>query len=198
MIIVTLRFKFQNMIKTFICLSFLITIRTSLISQPVSTDENWQPTVTFVETEHIFGEIPEGPKVYYDFSFKNTGKEIISIERAQASCGCTEPEVSKEPVKPGAVGTIKVGYNTEGRPGNFEKTITVFVKGGMNGEKSGTVMLKIKGNVSPKKTDNQIPDNQNHENHNHEGHNHEHNHQKTKTDSLMVPSLPQEVQPVSK
>ena len=162
-------------------------------AQPVSTDENWQPTIKFIETEHNFGEIPEGPKAMYDFTFTNSGKEPIAVERAQASCGCTEPEVTKESIAPGKTGTIKVGYNSDGRPGNFDKTITVFVKGGVNGEKKGTLLLKIKGNVLPKKVEDKKPEEAGHEDHDHQGHHHDHG-----NDSLMTPSKPLETIPVKK
>jgi hypothetical protein len=40
-----------------------------------------------------------------------------------------------------------VGYNTSGRPGAFTKTITV-----VSNAENGTVILTIKGNVTPKAT----------------------------------------------
>lgn len=119
-------------------------------AQPVSTDENWTPTIKFTASEHNFGSIPEGPKAYHEFQFTNTGREPVIIEKAEASCGCTVPEISKAPVPPGKTGTVKVEYNSEGRPGNFDKTITVHVKSGVNKDKSGTVLLKIKGAVTSK------------------------------------------------
>ena len=69
------------------------------------------------------------------------------ITSAQASCGCTTPEWSKDPIMPGAKSVIKVGYNTSGRPGAFTKTITV-----VSNAENGTVILTIKGNVTPKAT----------------------------------------------
>ncbi|RYF99841.1 MAG: DUF1573 domain-containing protein, partial [Chitinophagaceae bacterium] len=46
----------------------------------------------------------------------------------QASCGCTTPEWSKEPVEAGATSTIKVGYNAAAE-GQFSKTVTIFFNG---------------------------------------------------------------------
>jgi hypothetical protein len=140
----------MEMKKLLSILTLTLFIATNLNSQPVSTDENWTPTIRFNQSLHDFGSIPEGPKAYHEFVFTNTGREPVVIERAQASCGCTVPEISKEPVAPGKTGTIKVEYNSDGRPGNFDKSITVYVKSGVNRDKSGSVELKIKGVVNPK------------------------------------------------
>lgn len=116
-------------------------------AQPASTDENWTPTVKFEKNEHDFGNIPEGPKVYHEFKFTNTGKEPVYITNAAGSCGCTKPEWKEGPVLPGKSSVIKVGFDSEKRPGNFTKTVTVTFAGGTNRDKSGTTKLYIKGNV---------------------------------------------------
>ncbi len=89
---------------------------------------------------HDFGTIPEGPSAEHEFVFTNTGKEPIIIQRAQASCGCTTPSYSKDPILPGKKGSLKAAYGTQGRPNAFTKTITVFTN-------VGTKVLTIKGNV---------------------------------------------------
>ena len=61
----------------------------------------------------------------------------------QASCGCTTPDWSKEPIAPGKKGFVKASYNPAGRPGNFNKSVTVT-------SNQGTQVLYIKGQVVPK------------------------------------------------
>lgn len=122
----------------------------SLAAQPASTDINWTPTIKFEQSTHDFGGIPEGPVATYEFDFTNTGKEPILIQTAQASCGCTTPEWPRTPIAPGKTGKIKVGYNSEGRPGTFAKDVTVTVVSGTNQDKTGTTKLTIKGNVNGK------------------------------------------------
>jgi hypothetical protein len=122
----------------------------SLAAQPASTDINWTPTVTFEQTTHDFGGIPEGPVATYEFMFTNTGKDPILVQTAQASCGCTTPEWPRTPVAPGKTANIKVGYNSEGRPGAFTKDVTVTFVSGTNQDKTGTTKLTIKGNVNGK------------------------------------------------
>ncbi len=72
-----------------------------------------------------FGEINEGDDASVDFVFKNTGMEKLIITDVKASCGCTTPFWSKEPVLPGEQGRITASYNTNGRPGGFNKAITI-------------------------------------------------------------------------
>ena len=76
------------------------------------------------ETEHDFDKIPQGKPVYYTFDIINTGKTALKLDNVQASCGCTTPEWSRDPIAPGATAKIKVGYNAAAE-GVFQKTITI-------------------------------------------------------------------------
>lgn len=102
--------------------------------------------MAFESLEHDFGKIREdGGSANFNFNFKNTGKVPLVISTVSASCGCTTPEWSKEPVLPGKSGFIKVSYNPLGRPGSFNKTVTIVAN-----TPSGSVVLKIAGEVLPK------------------------------------------------
>jgi hypothetical protein len=101
-----------------------------------------QGVLKFEKETHDFGKQNEGPIVTTKFMVTNTGKAPVVISNAQASCGCTTPEWSKEPIMPGATSEIKVGFNTSGRVGPFDKTITV-----ISNAENGTTVLKIKGTV---------------------------------------------------
>ena len=87
--------------------------------------------IKFEKTTHNFGSFSEkNPKVTCTFSFTNDGEQPLVINQAIASCGCTVPEYTKEPVKPGEKGEIKVTYNGAGKfPGHFKKSITVRTNG---------------------------------------------------------------------
>ena len=76
------------------------------------------------ETEHDFSKIPQGKPVYYSFEITNTGKTELKLDNVQASCGCTTPEWSKDPIAAGANAVIKVGYNAAAE-GPFDKFITI-------------------------------------------------------------------------
>lgn len=89
---------------------------------------------------HDFGTVQEGGDIDFDFVFKNTGKEPIILNSVTASCGCTAPSWSKDPVLPGKTSTVKAVYHTQGRVGPFNKAITVV-------SNAGTKVLTIKGTV---------------------------------------------------
>lgn len=95
------------------------------------------------QTSHDFGTIKEADgKVSHTFQIKNEGNMPLVITRVIASCGCTTPEWTKEPIAPGKTGDIKVTYDPAGRPGPFAKTISVYSNG-----KTGSFILTIRGDV---------------------------------------------------
>lgn len=106
-----------------------------------------EPAVEFAELTYDFGTIEEGGPVNHEFVFTNTGDAPLMIVKATASCGCTRPEYPKKPVKAGKQDKIKVTYLPEGRPGEFNKSITIRT----NAKKGKKVTLRIKGFVNPRK-----------------------------------------------
>jgi hypothetical protein len=104
-----------------------------------------QGVLTFTKVNHDFATVAEGTQASYDFEFTNTGKAPVIISNVSASCGCTTPFWTKDPVLPGKKGKITASYNSAGRPGVFNKSITVV----SNAEPS-THILTIKGTVVPK------------------------------------------------
>ncbi len=96
----------------------------------------------FEKELHDFGTVSEGVMATYEFVFTNTGKEPIIISNVAASCGCTTPSWTREPVMPGKKGSIKAVYNSQGRPGPFNKQITITSNAG-----TPTKVLTIKGIV---------------------------------------------------
>lgn len=105
-----------------------------------------QPVITFEKTEHDFGKINEADgRVTTIFTFKNEGMAPLVLSNVRASCGCTTPTWTKTPIEPGQTGDITVTYNPNGRPGRFQKTITI-----TSNATAPTVKLTIKGEVIPK------------------------------------------------
>lgn len=102
------------------------------------------PKLKFAATTYDFGNKPQGKPLSTEFEFTNNGTEPLVLETVTASCGCTTPEWTKEPVMPGKKGVIKVQYNMA-REGSFNKTITVTTK---DAEKQ---ILTITGNAVPQK-----------------------------------------------
>ena len=87
--------------------------------------------IKFDKLTHDFGTFSEKePVVTCIFTYTNVGELPLVINQAVASCGCTVPEYTKDPVKPGEKGQIKVTYNGTGKfPGHFKKSITIRTNG---------------------------------------------------------------------
>lgn len=84
-----------------------------------------QTTVDWGETNHDFGEIEAGTVVKHVYRFRNTGDQPLKLTRVKASCGCTTPSWSKEPIQPGEEGFIEVAFNSRGKKGPQRKTVVV-------------------------------------------------------------------------
>lgn len=109
-------------------------------------------SIKFEKQVHEFGSFKEeaGPQKYR-FQFSNVGLGVIKIDRVQAGCGCTTPDWSKEEVPAGKTGFVEAEYNPAGRPGKFDKGLTVFVKmidaTDKTKTKDTTLALTIRGSV---------------------------------------------------
>ena len=101
-----------------------------------------QGKLNFTSESHAFGEVIEGRVASHEFKFVNTGTQPIIISNVQASCGCTTPFWTKDPILPGKEGSIKASYNSAGRPGPFNKSITV-----TSNAAEGTKILSFNGSV---------------------------------------------------
>jgi len=103
-------------------------------------------TISFDKNVHNFGEIKEADgTVSYKFEFTNTGNEPLIVQRVTASCGCTTPSWTKQPIMPGEKGYVNAAFNPAHRPGKFDKSITV-----LTNSSTPSVRLRITGNVIPK------------------------------------------------
>jgi hypothetical protein len=97
-----------------------------------------------------FGTIKEGEKVTHVFEFKNVGDQPLQILKAEATCGCTKPEFSPRPVMPGKTGTIKVTFDSAGKPGPAHKDITIQSNAVQDDKSKDRYVLTMKGQVQPK------------------------------------------------
>lgn len=102
------------------------------------------PKIELDKELHDFGTITEGAVVETEFIVKNIGETDLIITEAKGSCGCTVPEPPKEPIKPGDSAPIKVSFDSKGKPGAQEKTVTLTTN-----TEVGREMFKIKANVTP-------------------------------------------------
>lgn len=98
--------------------------------------------IDFSKAEQDFGSIPYQKEASCSFQFSNPGETPLLILDVKTSCGCTVPEWTKKPVKPGSSGKIKIKYDAD-FPGVFHKTIKVYYNG-----KDSPKELSIKGEVA--------------------------------------------------
>ncbi len=132
----------------------LLGASSQVFSQSQPAKSGGGPKIVFDDESHNFGTIKEGLVAEYTFKFKNTGDQPLILKDVRPSCGCTTPEWSKEPVDPGKTGLIHVKYNSAGRPGKFNKSITI-----TSNIPDETKILFITGSVTPS-TDNSVDPNQ--------------------------------------
>jgi hypothetical protein len=83
------------------------------------------PVAEFETMDHDFGTVNEGQKVSYTYKFKNNGQVPLIIQEAKPSCGCTVPEWTKEAIPAGGTGFVKAEFDTNGKSGVQNKTISV-------------------------------------------------------------------------
>ncbi len=103
------------------------------------------PVVSFETADHDFGTINEGQKVAYTYKLKNTGQAPLIIQNAQPSCGCTAPDWTREPIPVGGSGFVKAEFDSNGKQGINNKTITVTANTWPK-----TTTLHFKAMVTPK------------------------------------------------
>lgn len=115
-----------------------------MLASLVAYAQQEQPEIKFDKTVHNFGTFSEKTPVQTAvFAFTNIGKAPLIINQAIASCGCTIPSYTKEPIMPGEKGTVKVTYNGKGKfPGHFKKSITIRTNG-----KVEMVRLYVEGDM---------------------------------------------------
>lgn len=94
------------------------------------------------ETEtHDFGKIPQGTPVTFEFKFENIGTEPLIISQVVSTCGCTVPEYTKTPIKPGEQGSVSITFNAaQATP--FSKMVQIH-----SNAKTRVKALYIKGTV---------------------------------------------------
>lgn len=119
-------------------------VNPALPAQVAEVQETTGPAGAFKfdETEHNFGNVKEGKLVEHTFKFTNVGEAPLIIQNASASCGCTVPSYSKEPIPVGGTGEIQVKFDSKSRVGVQNKTITITAN-----TKPAISTIKIKGTV---------------------------------------------------
>ena len=99
-------------------------------------------TMDFKDTVKDFGTVKQGETVTMEYEFTNNGKKPLIISNANGSCGCTVADFPREPLAPGQSSLIKVQFNSAGKEGHQEKSVSLTTN-----SMRGVHVLSIKGEV---------------------------------------------------
>jgi hypothetical protein len=102
------------------------------------------PKIEFESKTFDFGTINEGENREYEFKFKNTGKSDLIIRKTKASCGCTVVDPADKIIAPGKTSSLKATFNSRGKSGKQNKSITVIT----NDPDNSSVDLRVIGTVN--------------------------------------------------
>lgn len=107
---------------------FLFLTSVFFLSLAVTAQENTDGIIKVNTEKYDFGKLKQGVPADYYFIIKNITDKAVVVENAWGSCGCTTPEIPKEPIAPGATAKLKVQYNSAAM-GHFEKDVYVKMAG---------------------------------------------------------------------
>jgi hypothetical protein len=125
----------------------IFTVLFLLIAPAAWSQQN--ESLIFNEIIHDFGTIREDAgNADFEFTFTNNSGLTVILSGVKASCGCTTPGWTREPIPPGKNGFVKASFNPKGRPGYFNKTLTL--KTNLD---ATPVILQIKGTVTNDETE---------------------------------------------
>lgn len=111
------------------------------IGDPTKNNGKVEWTPMQIET----GEVPYGVPVERAYEVKNVSTEDLVILNVTSGCHCTVVDWTKEPIAPGAFGSIKIVYDAL-KEGDFYKIIAITT----NFDPDTSIALSMVGKVLPK------------------------------------------------
>lgn len=85
-----------------------------------------KPAIIFDKTVHDFGKADKESVLKHTFTFKNTGKDTLIIDRVNATCSCTGTLLSEKEIPAGGSGKLEIELHTNPNPGEMIRTIKVY------------------------------------------------------------------------
>lgn len=101
------------------------------------------PDIQLSEPNYDFGTVKQGTTVEHVFKITNKGKSDLILHKVRSSCGCTVSQPAKKIVKPGETIDLPVSFNTHGRNGRQNQSVTIY----SNDPKKSTSLLRISATV---------------------------------------------------
>ena len=131
--------------KKLMIIAVLAFVANTGFSQATTASKSDMAIIQWDAATYDFGKIKQGVPVTHEFKFTNKGKVPAVITNAQPSCGCTVPDWTHEPIPVGGSGYVKAEFDTNGKTGVNNKTITVTANTWPK-----TTTLRFKAMVTPK------------------------------------------------
>lgn len=97
----------------------------------------------FNERSINFGAVPRAAKIEHDFIVTNPYNEEVHIAYVRSSCGCTQPRIEGDTLKPNESGKIVAAFNTHAFTGQRGATVTVT----FDRPRWAEVQLQVKGYI---------------------------------------------------
>ncbi len=107
-----------------------------------ATAQPWADKL-FKERTIDFGAVPRAAKIEHEFLITNPYQEDIHLSSVRSSCGCTQPRIVTETIKPGETGKIVAAFNTNSFTGQRGATVTVTI----DRPKWAEVQLQVRGYI---------------------------------------------------
>ena len=85
-----------------------------------------QAEFKFNEKVQRLGKVEEGSIKTTSFTFVNKGDAPLIIQDYKVACACTIVKFPDKPILPGSEGIIHVSFDSDGKIGYQDRTITIF------------------------------------------------------------------------
>lgn len=99
---------------------------------PLKNEGQPRPQIIITPKTFDFGNVDFGLVAKYTFKIKNSGNEVLAIQRVATSCACTSAKVSQEKINPGEEAELTVEYDTKlmgsGPHGKGQQERIIYVK----------------------------------------------------------------------
>jgi len=106
-----------------------------------------KPLLDFEDYIHDFGEVFQDTVSKHIFRFKNPGTGTLVIERVQATCGCTVPELQDKILQSGESGELEVNFKSGKFKGPQHKTIKIASNDAITPLKVITIKAYVKRSI---------------------------------------------------
>ena len=94
---------------------------------PLSDEEKAVAPRLLIEDRIVdFGKLTQGEEVQAQFVLKNDGKSPLNFRKTKSSCGCTVASMPKMDLAPGETITMAVAFDSKGRRGVQQKSVTLY------------------------------------------------------------------------